>query len=309
MKNNFLDLLNERLFEFDNQLDVIGIAKHNIFIVGAPRSGTTLLSQLFSGCTSAGYPNNLMAAFWNAPITGALLSKKWTEDKIFTGINKFGQTLDFREPHEFGAYWRSHLLMESMDQPDRASNKLINWKNLKNSLQDISKVFANPVVYKALHLSWFIHETNKILPESKWIWISRDTLDNAMSILNLRRFLHNDIRIWASSKPKGIEKYCIGNPYLEVVAQVELINQWIDSQLKNENKDNWISLSLESLVESPITIFDKVASWSGVEVLDKNLKLASKIIHAEKFEKNQEYQKIKDAYKDFQKRMKINLYE
>ena len=63
MKSNFLEVMNKQLIGLDNQLEISGDAKHNIFIIGAPRSGTTLLSQLFSGCTNAGYPNNLMSSF------------------------------------------------------------------------------------------------------------------------------------------------------------------------------------------------------------------------------------------------------
>ena len=301
MKNNFLEAMNQQLIGLDNQLEVSGSAKHNIFIIGAPRSGTTLLSQLFSGCTNAGYPNNLMASFWNAPITGALLSTRWTEDKIFTGNSNFGQTLDYREPHEFGAFWRSNLLMDGMEQPDDILTESIKWNHLANTLKDVSRVFSVPVVYKAFHLAWFICEISRVLPDSKWIWITRNTVDNARSSLDLRRHMHNDINKWASSKPIGIEKYFVKNPYLEVVAQVELINQWIDSQLKEINQDNCLSLSLESLVTDPAATFKKVATWSGVKVVDENIKLAAKNIQPEKFENDLEYQKVKDAYESFLK--------
>ena len=45
MKNNFLEVMNKQLIGLDNQLEISGDSKHNIFIIGAPRSGTTLLSQ------------------------------------------------------------------------------------------------------------------------------------------------------------------------------------------------------------------------------------------------------------------------
>jgi len=301
MKNNFLELMNKQLVGLDDQFEISGSVRHNIFIVGAPRSGTTLLSQLFSGCTNAGYPNNLMASFWNAPITGALLSKRWTEDKIFTGDSNFGQTSDYREPHEFGAFWRSNLLMDGMEQPDGVLTESINWSHLANTLEDLSRIFSVPMVYKAFHLAWFIREINRVLPDSKWIWITRNTVDNARSILDLRRHLHNDINTWASSKPIGIDKYFVNNPYLEVVAQVELINQWIDSQLKTVNKDNWLSLSLESLVTNPIDVFQKVSTWSGVKAVNENIKLAAKNIQPEKFENDLEYQRVRGAYESFLK--------
>jgi len=297
--NNFLDIFNQCILGLDKELELSGTPNHNIFIVGAPRSGTTLLSQLFAGCTDAAYPNNLMAAFWSAPVSGALMSERWIGERFFSGESNFGQTSDYREPHEFGAFWRDRLKMVDMSQPVPEHSAQIDWDGMSQELDNIARVFSRPVVYKAFHLSWFIREVSKKMPNSKWIFITRDTVDNARSLLDLRRHLHNDINKWVSSKPIGIEKYCTSGPYLEVVAQVELINQYIYSQLKSLSQDSWASLSLESLVDNPTKEFESIATWSGVKVNHEALSLASNSIAPEVFSDDREYIDIKSAYKDF----------
>ena len=54
-----------------------------IHILGAPRSGTTLVSQLIPSELPIGYINNLIAAFWKAPIYGVELSKKLISEETF----------------------------------------------------------------------------------------------------------------------------------------------------------------------------------------------------------------------------------
>ena len=62
--------INEELIEFEK----IAIQKHYsqnypiIFIVGVPRSGTTLLSQLLIEHLDIGYINNHIAKYWMAPL-------------------------------------------------------------------------------------------------------------------------------------------------------------------------------------------------------------------------------------------------
>ena len=69
--------LNENLQQAQKQLyNTITEDQTSIHIIGAPRSGTTLLSQLLLSFTQVGYINNLIAAFWNAPLYGIYLSKK-----------------------------------------------------------------------------------------------------------------------------------------------------------------------------------------------------------------------------------------
>jgi len=297
--NNFLEIFNQKILGLDKDLEISGASHENFFIVGAPRSGTTLLSQLFAGCTDVAYPNNLMAAFWSAPVSGALMSQRWMSEKFFSGSSNFGQTADYREPHEFGAFWRDSLKMTDMAQPAPEHSDTIEWGVLSKVLDDITKVFSKPVVYKAFHLSWFIKQISEKMPNSKWIFISRNTVDNARSLLDLRRHLHNDIEKWASSKPAGIEKYSTSGPYLEVIAQVELINKHICSQLDNLPQDSWTSLSLESLVNDPVEEFNDLAIWTGVKVNHEMLKIASESISPEIFKDDREYRDIESAYKSF----------
>ena len=46
-----------------------------VYIVGAPRSGTTLLSQVLSRYLRVGYIDNLIARFWLRPSVGITLSR------------------------------------------------------------------------------------------------------------------------------------------------------------------------------------------------------------------------------------------
>ena len=46
-----------------------------IFIVGAQRSGTTLLMQLMTQYFELSYPNNFIARYWDSPYIGAILYK------------------------------------------------------------------------------------------------------------------------------------------------------------------------------------------------------------------------------------------
>jgi hypothetical protein len=207
--------------------------------------------------------------------------------------------MDYREPHEFGAFWRGRLQMRDMSQPPLNHGLKVDWNNLSAELDAISKVFAQPVVYKAFHLSWFIKEMSIVSPNSKWIFIRRNTIENARSLLDARRHLYGDINKWASSRPYGIERYCDKGPYLEVVAQVELINHWIESQLEELGSSRHFTLSLEDLVSGSIGVFSKIATWSNIEVDSTSIRKVTDKIFPEVFDNDQEYKNIQNAYQDF----------
>ncbi len=99
----FLERLNNILAPYQEEdyqdLEEIYPTLH---IIGAPRSGTTLMSQLISSHLNIGYINNLIAAFWQAPVYGIRLSKKLIPPGVSSSFrSSFGRTTYIHEPHEF----------------------------------------------------------------------------------------------------------------------------------------------------------------------------------------------------------------
>jgi len=298
-----LDLFNKKLTDFDFEIDISGPIHRNIFIVGAPRSGTTLISQIFASCTTLGYVNNLMAMFWNAPAFGASMSKKWIENKEFSGKSEFGGTYGLSEPHEFGAFWRRHLKMQDMRQPPIEHHLEINWTKLIEELNKITCVFNQPVVYKAFHLSWFISHFSKIYPESKWIWVTRNTVDNARSILDLRRHFYGGIDRAVSLYPKELEFYSKENGYLQSIAQVEIINNWIKLELSKINLNNWFNISLDSLVDNPEKEISSLSKWVNTSLDTNILSEVTKRIKREVFPNDSDYMQLVKSYEFFQNKI------
>ena len=83
-----------------------------VYIVGVPRSGTTLLSQMLCGYLPVGYINNLIARFWLKPSVGIRLSKTVLGEEARRHItlrSTHGTTEGASSPHEFGYFWRHWL--------------------------------------------------------------------------------------------------------------------------------------------------------------------------------------------------------
>ena len=75
-----------------------------IFIVGLPRSGSTLLVQLLIAKLRLGYATNLMARFWGRPAFGVALNRALSTDPgaISVSDSVYGQTQGYEGHHEFG---------------------------------------------------------------------------------------------------------------------------------------------------------------------------------------------------------------
>ena len=106
-----------------------------IFVLGLPRSGTTLLTQLLIAGLNVGYIDNLVARFWLAPIHGIRLSRAVLEKKQFSFTSDYGKTPSIDGPHEFSYFWHYWFKMENIPPyiPSEIKDK-IDWHGFKTVL-------------------------------------------------------------------------------------------------------------------------------------------------------------------------------
>ena len=81
-----------------------------VFVVGLPRSGTTLCQQLLAYCLDVGYINNLIARFWLAPTQGVAISRAVLGDARGTlYTSDYATTSEPAGVHEFSYFWHDLL--------------------------------------------------------------------------------------------------------------------------------------------------------------------------------------------------------
>ena len=90
-----------------------------VFIVGVPRSGTTLLYQLMSTHLDVGYVSNAMARWWMVPVAAARFRSPLNQrPESLTLASDLGRSEGPDGPHEFGWFWQFHLHHEQSDDLD-----------------------------------------------------------------------------------------------------------------------------------------------------------------------------------------------
>jgi len=263
---NFLNRMNTALAPYEySEYEELSETYPTLHIVGVPRSGTTLVSQLLASCTDLGYINNLIARFWEAPVYGIRLSKMLVPPGTSSSFTShYGRTGLISEPHEFGYFWSSILNYKEMYQKDNGNGEFIDWNRLKLILLNMTHAFAKPIVFKSFLLGWHVAEMQQILPKTCWIYIKRDPLETALSIAKLRKNLLGERDQWASLKPKEYE-WLKNEPYWRQIAgQVYFLEKNYSIQLAKVSPANKLEINYEQLCSKPINIVEQV-----IELLER----------------------------------------
>lgn len=250
-----------------------------LHVVGVPRSGTTLLYQVVAAGLEIGYVNNLVAAFWRAPVLGLRLSRKLGLDRFEpTFGSRFGRTEGVAEPHEFGYFWNYHLRYPGLYELPAGHEEEIDWARLRTVIVNMAHWNRGPIAFKPMLLVWHLVRIAREMPRSCFVWIRRDPRATALSLLEMRRSLFGSVEAWASLRPRGADWLADEPPWRQVAGQVVALERTLRSAADALGPESVLELAYEDLCADPRGTLERVASLlaaKGFEPARRELPVAT----------------------------------
>jgi len=260
-QNRFLDLLSNRFYNFikkyeDNISNSLVSRREEyapIFIIGSPRTGSTIVFEHLSNELNILYTNNLTWKFYKNFLFSFILSDKIYKNRPHNCFeSNHGATLScgWNAPSECGTFWRRWIDVDNKNFYDADDLNDTQKNEIKNEIERVIKYFDKPILFKNLINGQMIRVLIDIFPNAKFIFVKREPLLTAQSILKAKR--KNGMRdndYW-SIKPKNYSTLKeIDNPYEQIIKQIYYIEKQIIEDAKLLPKDNFLTLNYENLEE------------------------------------------------------------
>jgi hypothetical protein len=213
-----------------------------IFIVGPPRSGTTLLYRLLTEAFSTAHFVRLSAALPKAPVTATKLARRLRlENSAGEVRNHYGQSIGWGSPHEAGVVWRRWFPTEDPDAVGLRGRKE-DVSSLRATIAAMSAAAGGaPLVSKNLSNSYFLPDLTDALGPSLILQCRRDPVETALSILQGRFDNSSNADHWWSIRPPGWRKAAEGSVEDQIAYQIAATYDAIDNaRLRLESRGSRI---------------------------------------------------------------------
>lgn len=255
-----------------------------IFIIGAPRTGSTLLSQLLIEKFFFSYLTNIQSLFYGCP-AAVFKMTRFFSNKIKPQSelkSNYGYVKGLLAPSEAGAvfkYW-----FGEKDFSLTIGKSQINF--VRNSIKYMSHASSAPFLSKNLNNSMRLSTISTVFPEAFYIWIKRCPLYTGQSLLKMRYDLNGCYHKWASVRPKEYEELLSYSPYMQVVMQIKGIDGYIKQQLDKIKSSYVIKIYYDNLCinwqKELDIIAKKYQNTTGIELKEKRSRSSFKIENTDK---------------------------
>jgi hypothetical protein len=226
-----------------------------VFIIGPPRSGSTILYQLITEYLNVLFIDNLNNMAREIPWFGFWLSHTVFGEKSHHSFRSYhGNTKGLHAPNE-GLFWYNWLpKSRHLVEPEE-----INYKS-KQQMRDLIYALINkyqkPLIFKNLSFAVRLPLIHQLFPNAKIIYIKRDPLFVAQSIFMAKKKSNlPDTKLW-SIQPREAQALGQYSPEKQAVHQTYHLYQQIEEDLSAFPSDQTFTLRYETINQTQVVIDD-----------------------------------------------------
>ncbi len=239
-----------------------------VFILGLPRSGTTLIYQYIVHRLHVAYFTQGDRLNRQHPCVSALLDHWRYGDYQSDFESHYGKNKGAGAPHEAGGFWARFFDLDSYADYDELSNAQIN--TLRNSVFCAQRLYGDtPFVNKNVKYLLRILPLSQIFPQAIFLVVERDLQAVALSVLRGRYQNLNNVNEWWSVRPPDYDQIKDLEPAAQVAQQVISLKQRLDHDLKQIEPARVLKIDYQDFCTEPENLITQLQTCIG-PVREKN---------------------------------------
>lgn len=232
-----------------------------VFIVGAPRSGTTLIYQLMMSAFRFAYLPNVANTFYRCPITALNWGMKWCKDYQSSFSSSHGYEKGCMAPSEAGNIWNRWFPYEKREGFNYTPAGWLSpaaQREIHGLVANVERIFQAPFITKNVKMCVRVQALQEIFPNALFIHIQREMIDVILSNLVMRRSRGVS---WASVMPKNIKAIMAMDEIDQVCHQIMDVEGDMMQDLKLYPHQAIFSLTYNELCESSEGLLIRLAHF------------------------------------------------
>jgi hypothetical protein len=229
-----------------------------VFVVGPPRSGTTVVAQVLTASLPVAYFNNLTSIFPRSPIVVNKLVRRPFRNERIAFRSFYGKSKNWYGPNDALYFWDRWFGSDRTAIPAAIGEP--NRSRLIQFFGAFQEAFPLPLIAKNNNMNAYANIVAPLLPTAVFVCMRRNPLYLAQALLKSRRDIHgSDETPYGIEDPDGtaVESE---NPYQSVCRQVAFYQTLERAQSRAIGPERYWPVDYEAFCDNPRALVDRVAN-------------------------------------------------
>ncbi|HQX52525.1 MAG TPA: sulfotransferase [Planctomycetaceae bacterium] len=221
-----------------------------ILVVGAPRSGTTLVYQTLARYLDTTYFSNLTSLFPDAPLAGTRMFRWLPQRQSADFQNFYGQTAGLNGPNDGFTIWNQWLGEDRyVPRTDLTADEE---RAMAQFFKAWCATFEKPFLNKNNRNTGCLNLLCRAIPQSSFVVVRRNPLLVAQSLINARLQVQGDKSVGWGLHSQSSDTAADPLAYVDDVCdQVLQIEAELDDQLRHVPENRIVEITYEGFCETP----------------------------------------------------------
>lgn len=235
-----------------------------LFVVGLPRSGTTLAYEIIVQAFEVNYLSHLFEFMYGLPNLTTRITRNFTASPLPQYKSTYGHIPGFFSPAENFKFWM-RWFPENPVLGHYVPSQLLDNRTARDAnrvVGSMTRISGRPYVFKNVYFSLSISSLLKVFPTARILIVHRD-LESAAASLYKRRCELQGSRNWWSIRPP-FSNTVQGRDLLEQVAfQCVRSEQIMQQAVSADSAKRCMIIPYSDICTSPPTVIEELAGWLG----------------------------------------------
>lgn len=233
-----------------------------LFILGLPRTGTTLVYQYIVHRLRVAYFTNGCGRYHRSPCLVTRIQRALHGEYVSDFESAYGKVEGPMAPREAGSVWARFFGFEPyVEAGDVASGDR---ETLRRTVHCVQRTFGGaPFVNKNVKHVLRIPALAAIFPRARFLVVERGRGDVALSVLRGRYRQVGDPERWWSVRPPDYEEIRRLGPVEQVARQLDSLERKLDADLRGLAPERVLRCRYEAFCRDPEEVADVVRDALG----------------------------------------------
>lgn len=236
-----------------------------VFVVGLPRSGTTLVYELLTQAFELAFLTRTFAYFFGLPNISTRFTRRFMCSPAARYRSEYGRIPGRFAPAENHVIWERWFPADPVLGHYMPADRLTRdaCESASRMLDSMTAIAKRPFVFKNVYFTMSLPAVLRALPGARFVVVQRPLESVCASVYRLRATMEGR---WWSVRPPMTDEVADGDAFEQSIFQCVRTRQILEREMRSLPRNRCLVVDYEDICRAPQAFLERFDAWANMSL-------------------------------------------